>query len=137
MTRNAPNPWLLAAALLGALGVGLGAFGSHALRDSLTAAALHTWETAVAYQFWHALVLLALGLWREQLHTAALRQAVNRAALVLLLGVLCFSGSLYPLVAFGWRPLVFVTPLGGFLLIGGWVLLGHAAWLASRLQREP
>jgi uncharacterized membrane protein YgdD (TMEM256/DUF423 family) len=111
----------LAGALLAGLGVALGAFGAHGLRTILDARALGWWQTAVEYQMWHALGLLAV---------AGLR--VGRRGLPALLlgtGTILFSGSLYLMALTGLRWLGAVTPLGGLLLIAGWALL---AWrLAS------
>mgnify|MGYP001827403226 FL=1 len=56
------NRWLLAAALLGALGVILGAFGAHGLQTRLSAEQLESWDTAVRYHLLHSVALLALAL---------------------------------------------------------------------------
>ena len=61
MTDPSSRLPLLAGALLAALGVALGAFGAHALRGALDATAQGWWQTAVQYQMWHALGLLAIG----------------------------------------------------------------------------
>ena len=102
---------------MGFLGVALGAFGAHFLKDELTRHhANATWETAVFYHLLHAVVMLGV---------AGLRPLPKGAWSAFCLGVLCFSGSLYvySLTRFFW--LVFVTPLGGLCLLVGWFLL---AW---------
>lgn len=111
--------WLLFGAGYGLLGVILGAFGAHAMRDRLSADMLRVWETAVNYQFWHALALLALGVLASRLAGAWL----TAAGAAFVLGVLLFSGSLYLLAFSGVRVLGAVTPFGGLLLIGGWICL--------------
>lgn len=112
------------AALLGAAGVILGAFGAHALRDSLAASQLSSWQTAVQYLFWHAIAALAL------MHSTAAERAGVRAAVVLfVLGTIAFSGSLFALALSGPRWLGPVTPMGGLLLISGWLML---AWTSRR-----
>lgn len=112
---------LLWACILGATGVMIGAFGAHALKPSLEAAGrLDTFETAVKYQFYHALALLATGLLMQQ--NAA--RMLHYAALLFVLGVLLFSGSLYVLCMTGIGVLGAVTPLGGVLFIAGWITLG-------------
>jgi uncharacterized membrane protein YgdD (TMEM256/DUF423 family) len=121
---------MTAGALLGALGVMLGAFGAHALKVRLEPAALATFETGVRYQLIHALALLALALLMAQRASPPLASA----ATCFLLGILFFSGSLYALATRlvvpegGLRWFGLVTPLGGLLLIAGWVLLAVAAW---------
>ncbi len=117
--------FIQAGALLGLVGVGLGAFGAHALRASLTAAGrLDTFETAVKYQFYHALALLAVGLLLSVFGANA--EAVRWltwAGWSFLAGVLVFSGSLYVLCATGITVLGAITPIGGVFLIAGWAML--------------
>ncbi len=109
---------LIAAALAGASGVALGAFGAHALRARLDEAQLATWHTAVLYHLIHACVLVALALYvRATGRTAVLPSALFAAGIVL------FSGSLYLLALTGWRWLGPVTPLGGVAFLAGWVAL--------------
>ncbi|MEQ8798992.1 MAG: DUF423 domain-containing protein [Salinisphaeraceae bacterium] len=121
---NAGQLALLAGSLYGLLGVLLGAFGAHAMRDRLSPEMLRVWETAVQYQFWHALALLAVGLLAARLAGAWL----NAAGVTFVLGVLIFSGSLYALALTGIRVLGAVTPFGGILLIAGWLCLAMAVW---------
>lgn len=108
------------AALLGALSVGLGAFGAHGLKKILDANQLATFETAVRYQFYHTLALLAVGILFQQ-------YANNRvlwAGRFFLIGILVFSGSLYLLCLlpqFSW--LGAITPIGGASFIVGWLCL--------------
>lgn len=105
------------ACVLGLTGVMIGAFGAHALKPALQAAGrVETFETAVKYQFYHTLALLATGLMMYHVQ----KKALQYAALLFVLGVLIFSGSLYVLCVSGWTMLGAVTPLGGVLLIGGW-----------------
>ena len=125
---------LFAGALSMALAVALGAFGAHALKDTLESSGhLDTWHTAVRYQAWHALGLLALGLLTRGPSQAG--QAGGRlVGWAFLVGSLFFSGSLYALSlepSATW--LGPVTPLGGLLLILGW--LGFAK-LVTTLPEE-
>lgn len=103
------------AASLCFIAVALGAFGAHGLRSTLEARGmLDAWNKAVFYQFIHAIALLAL----------ALYGTINRGAcLLLLMGVLLFSGSLYLLALTNLRWLGPVTPIGGLCFLAGW------AWL--------
>jgi len=109
------------AAVLGALTVAIGAFGAHALRPMLEASGrLETFETAVRYQFYHLLALLAVGV------LAVARpdlRGLDTAALLWLAGIVVFSGSLYAICFTGITKFGAVAPLGGLLLIVGWVRL--------------
>jgi uncharacterized membrane protein YgdD (TMEM256/DUF423 family) len=110
-------------ALLGGLAVALGAFGAHALKARLSAAELETYETAVRYQMYHALALLAAA-WLISRNAPG----ASSAALFFLIGVVLFSGSLYLLVATGVTALGIVTPFGGLALIAGWAMLAWGSW---------
>jgi uncharacterized membrane protein YgdD (TMEM256/DUF423 family) len=111
------------AAVLGFLGVALGAFGAHALRDRLAPAALQIWNTAVLYHLLHAVALLSLGLYAR-----ASGADVRTPAGLFIAGILIFSGSLYALALSGIKPLGAITPVGGLCLLAGW------AWLAVTLS---
>ena len=114
------------AALLGAAGVGLGAFGAHALRSRLEPRDLEIFETAVRYQMYHAFALLAAA-WLLSRNAPG----ASAAAWAFLAGVIVFSGSLYLMVATGQRWLGAVTPLGGLLLIAGWLLMAAAGFRSA------
>ncbi len=108
-----------AAAVLGFLGVALGAFGAHGLEPLLkTRGMVDVWNKAVLYHFLHTLVLLGLPF---------LRPFPAGAWLCLGAGVLGFSGSLYAYAVWGIHWLVFVTPLGGLCFLAGWLWLALAA----------
>ena len=108
------------AALAGALGVILGAFGAHGLRDSLEPRLIQTFETAVQYQLIHALALLMVAiLWGQVGRSLALEISM----IAFMAGILLFSGSLYGLVLTEMRWLGPVTPLGGLCFIVGWFAL--------------
>lgn len=119
------NLLLAVAALSGALAVGLGAMGAHALKPRLDAAALSAFETAVTYHFLHTLALVVAALWLRLDATAS--GAVNVAAWAFVAGIVLFSGSLYVLALGGPRLLGPVTPIGGVAFIVGWLCLGVAA----------
>lgn len=120
---------LTAGSLLGGLAVAAGAFGAHGLKVFLDAhGQAGNWETASRYALCHALALLAVGT------LAAIRPAplLNAAGFCFLLGTLVFSGCLFALAVSGVRVLGAVVPIGGVLLIAGWVLLAAAAWRQRR-----
>ncbi len=113
------------AAVLGAVGVGLGAFGAHGLAPRLAALGhVATWETAARYHLLHAVVLLVIGVWQQQRSN---QPNLSRAVWCFALGIGFFSGSLYALSLTGARWLGPVTPIGGVLFIIGWLLLARAA----------
>ena len=107
-----------AGALMAALAVGLGAFGAHALKARLGAEALGWWQTAVQYQMWHALALVALG--------CSGSPRIRLPAFLLGAGAVVFAASLYALALGGPRWLGAVTPVGGMLMIAGWLVLAGA-----------
>ncbi|HET7930279.1 MAG TPA: DUF423 domain-containing protein [Rhodanobacteraceae bacterium] len=112
----------IAAAVAGATAVLLGALGAHALRGQIPAAMLDVWETAVRFQFWHA---LALGL---TAFVARRSHAGHLAAVLFTLGSLLFCGSLYALALGAPRAIGMLTPLGGIALLAGWIALGVALY---------
>jgi uncharacterized membrane protein YgdD (TMEM256/DUF423 family) len=107
-------------ALLGALGVALGAFGAHALKESLKAAGnFDTFETAVRYQFYGAFSLLIL-----QLLATKFNNKFNAwAGYLFVVGTLIFSGSLYLICFTGIKTFGAIAPIGGLCLIAGWLLM--------------
>lgn len=110
-------------ALSAAIAVALGAFGAHALRNHLEPRDLEIFETAVRYQMYHAVALIAAG-WVLSRGSAS----AGMAAWSFLAGTVLFCGSLYLMVATGQRWLGAVTPLGGVAFIAGWLMLAMAAW---------
>lgn len=106
------------AGLFGATGVMAGAFGAHALRATL-GPSLPAWQTAVQYHLVHALALLALAAWQR----SGAAPLASWSGWLFAAGIIFFSGSLYGLALGGPRWLGPVTPLGGSLLIGGWILM--------------
>jgi uncharacterized membrane protein YgdD (TMEM256/DUF423 family) len=117
--------WLFLGAVAGGSAVGLGAFGAHALRERLAESALATWQTAVTYQFTHALALLAVAI-LLRIGLGAERP-LTIAAAGFVIGTVLFSGSLYLLALGGPRWLGPITPVGGLAFIVGWVALAVAA----------
>jgi uncharacterized membrane protein YgdD (TMEM256/DUF423 family) len=115
--------WFAIGAWLGALGVGMGAFGAHGLKTRVSADMIAVWETAARYQVFHALALLATG-WACERWPGAYSSG---AGWLFLAGVAIFSGSLYALALTGFRALGAVTPIGGLCLIAGWACLAMAA----------
>ena len=110
-------------AILGALGIGIGAFGAHGLKPYLDVAQTETFKTATLYHFIHIVAMLTIAM-------NSTRSKVNNLSFYLFLaGVVCFSGSLYILSTrhlYGgdtWNLVGPITPIGGLLFIVGWLNL--------------
>lgn len=112
-------------AVFAALGVLAGAFGAHALSPHLDARALGWYRTAGEYLIWHALALVAVGLW-VQTHAAG--RAARVAAVAFVAGIVLFSGSLYALALGAPRAVAMLTPVGGLAFIVGWSAFAVGAW---------
>lgn len=117
--------FLLIATALGALSVITGAFGAHVLKDTLSASGhIDTFETAVRYQFFHVLALLAVGILIKEYNSTLMVWS----GYAFLIGIILFSGSLYVLCFSSLRSFGMVTPLGGLILIVGWILFFAGIW---------
>lgn len=127
--------WILMAALLGASGVALGAYQAHGLQRLLDNQAdlepatktkrLENCGTAVRYQLVHALAMLGLASLSMQVRSRLLRVV----GFLWLMGTVAFTVPLYLYSIAGWNGLVHVVPLGGVMMILGWLMLGVAACL--------
>lgn len=107
-----------------ALAVLLGAFGAHTLKNSLAPEMLTVYKTGVEYQFYHAIGLLIIGLIGFHIDSKWLK----RSGLLLTLGILLFSGSLYVLALTGIKVIGAITPIGGVSFVLGWIFLAVAVW---------
>lgn len=120
--------FLVAASLLGALSVILGAFGAHTLKSKIPADALEIFETSVRYQFYHVFALLAVGILAQYFPG----NFITWSGRLFIAGIILFCGSLYLLTYFkgignnqmNW--LGAITPFGGLCFIAGWILLAVA-----------
>jgi uncharacterized membrane protein YgdD (TMEM256/DUF423 family) len=122
--------WAALGSLLMALAVAAGAFGAHGLRNKLDAYSMSVYEKAVFYHFVHALGILLIALLAR---TGAITSSgQGRAAWLLTIGILVFSGSLYALAVSGIRILGAITPIGGVAFIAGWLVLAYEAMRAQR-----
>ena len=106
-------------AIMAASGIGVGAFGAHAMKDRLTPPDLAIYETAVKYWMYHALGLCIVAIVMTRVENGLMKAS----AALMILGALVFSGSLLALVFTGNRMLGAVTPIGGVMLILSWLCL--------------
>lgn len=110
---------------LGFLAVLFGAFGAHALKETLTISEMNSFNTAVQYQMFHVLVLLFVNV-----ATLFSEKQKNKLSLIFFIGILFFSGSIYLIYLAGisLKHLWFVTPFGGLFLLIGWLLMAYYAF---------
>lgn len=117
------RPILITAAVLGIIAIALGALGAHGLKELISVEAQQTFETGVRYQMYHALMLLFVG------GTAFISEKSKKTIYFsVLLGIVLFSGSIYGLstmsiTEINFKTIGFVTPIGGLLLIIGWIVM--------------
>ena len=111
------NPLLVASGLLGFCAIALGAYGDHGLRGNIDPEILRSFETAVRYQLFHAVALLAIGAGLS----SGTPKRIFWSALILLAGTVIFSGSIYLKVIFGIDAATRAAPAGGMMIMAGWL----------------
>lgn len=119
--------WTWIGGLSGFLSVAMGAFGAHALASRVDAKMLQTYHLGAQYQMYHALALVALGIWASQ-HPET---SVGLPGWAFVIGTVLFSGSLYVLTISGVKMLGMITPFGGISFMLGWLSFAWLAWKAS------
>ena len=115
--------FLIAGSINAALAVLLGAFAAHGLKNRLSDYSLNVFNTATEYHFYHALGLLIVGI---IMHLGISTKPAGISGLLMLIGIMLFSGSLYLLALTGIKWLGAITPLGGIAFISGWIFLAIA-----------
>lgn len=114
------NTLIKIGAILGVIGVSLGAFGAHALQRFLEVSGrASTFQTAVQYLFYHALGIILIGIIQEKFQNKWLKYA----GIGMVFGVIIFSGSLFVICFSGIKSFGAVAPIGGTLMILSWFLL--------------
>tara|TARA_B000000557_G_scaffold249223_1_gene234474 strand:- start:247 stop:615 length:369 start_codon:yes stop_codon:yes gene_type:complete len=113
--------YIIIASLFAALAILFGAFGSHALKERLSAQSLEVYDIATRYLMFHALGIFLIALLGFQLPKEFLETPVN----MMIVGTSIFSGSLYLIAMLDFKKLGMVTPIGGLLLIVSWLLLAY------------
>lgn len=122
--------WLTLGAMYGFLAVVMGALGAHAMQGVLSSQLMDFWRTAVRFEFYHALALLALGLFTM----IQPGPGQTLSGISFSLGIFFFSGSLYIRCLAGVPAIAVITPIGGTLLLLGWLAL---VWSSVRYQPSP
>lgn len=117
--------WISIAAINMAIAVALGAFGAHGLKNSVSIQQLEWWQTATLYWFVHGLGLLLVGI------LIRLNYTTQTTAWLLQIGALIFAGSLYAMTLGAPRWLGAITPIGGMLMIAGWLWLAVSTFRLS------
>lgn len=114
--------WIGIAAINLAVAVALGAFGAHGIKSMVDAQQLEWWHTATLYLFIHALGLLLVGI------LIRLNVTAQSTAWLLQIGVVIFAGSLFAMTLGAPRWFGAITPIGGVMMIAGWVWLAVTAF---------
>jgi uncharacterized membrane protein YgdD (TMEM256/DUF423 family) len=121
------NPFVPLGAALAFLGIALGAFGAHAIRDAIPPDRLAVYQTGVQYHQLHAVALILVGLLHDRVPQRGARRIVSVSGWLFVVGIVVFAGSLYALALSSVRALGAITPLGGLCFLAGWALLVFAA----------
>ena len=113
--------YIIIASLFAALAILFGAFGSHALKERLSAQSLEVYDIATRYLMFHALSIFLIALLGFQLP----KESLEIPVIMMTVGTSIFSGSLYLIAMLDFKKLGMVTPIGGLLLIISWLLLAY------------
>ena len=116
---NTSHRYIAIGAFFAGISVIAGAFGAHALKDTLSTTMLSTYHTAVDYMFMHAIGIIFLGILNQ--HTV--KSCHDKIFIAFLIGIVLFSGSLFALSLSGVKWLGAITPFGGVCFIIGWFML--------------
>lgn len=112
---NGNKNWIIAGGILGFLGVAIGAFGAHGLKDYLTPEMQEVYKTGVLYQLVHSVVILAIGFYGDKIF--------NISAMLFTMGIVLFSFSLYLYSLTYTVAFAIITPFGGVCLLAGWLMI--------------
>ena len=119
--------YIITGSVLAALAILFGAFGSHALKEKLTPEQLEIYDIATRYLMFHALGIFAIGILGYQVPS----EILTLPLLLMVLGILIFSGSLYLISLAGYKKLGMVTPIGGLALIISWLMVAYNIYKIS------
>ena len=119
--------YIITGSVFAALAILFGAFGSHALKEKLTLEQLEIYDIATRYLMFHALGIFAIGILGYQVPSEVLTWPL----LLMIFGILIFSGSLYLISLTGYKKLGMVTPIGGLALIISWLMVAYNIYKLS------
>ena len=119
--------YIITGSVFAALAILFGAFGSHALKEKLTPEQLEIYDIATRYLMFHALGIFAIGILGYQMPSEVLTWPL----LIMVFGILIFSGSLYLISLVGYKKLGMVTPIGGLALIISWFMVAYNIYKLS------
>ena len=119
--------YIITGSVFAALAILFGAFGSHALKEKLTPEQLEIYDIATRYLMFHALGIFAIGILGYQVPNEVLTWPL----LLMIFGILIFSGSLYLISLAGYKKLGMVTPIGGLALIISWLMVAYNIYKLS------
>lgn len=126
------NYWILIGGIFGFLGVALGAFGAHGLKETLSPEMLETFRTGIFYQLVHTIAILVIGFFGDK--------RFFKAALFFSVGIILFSFSLYIYTTTGIKQLAIITPFGGVSFLIGWLIViisGFSYYKNTNDNRKP
>ena len=119
--------YIITGSVFAALAILFGAFGSHALKEKLTLEQLEIYDIATRYLMFHALGIFSIGVLGYQVPSEVLTWPL----LIMVFGILIFSGSLYLISLAGYKKLGMVTPIGGLALIISWLMVAYNIYKLS------
>ena len=119
--------YIITGSVFVALAISFGAFGSHALKEKLTLEQLEIYDIATRYLMFHALGIFAIGILGYQVPS----EILTLPLLLMVSGILIFSGSLYLISLVGYKKLGMVTPIGGLALIISWLIIAYNIYKIS------
>ncbi|MEH0665496.1 DUF423 domain-containing protein [Vibrio scophthalmi] len=129
------NHLLALGGMFAGLGVALGAFAAHGLKAMLPPYLLEVFQTGVHYQFLHAIAIMLCALFLRLTSFSAGEKNFARAAICFIIGIFCFSGSLYALAITGIKWFGPITPFGGVMFLIGWALFVVAALQSNEVNQ--
>ena len=121
------NKLLIVAGILGFTFVAFGAFAAHGLKAFLSEYQTSIFETGVQYQAFHTLAIIGCAILLKIKSNQKVQKGLFRASICFIIGILCFSGSLYALAITGIKWFGPITPMGGVMFLIGWVLFVFSA----------